>query len=434
MKPRTKLDKRAQAALKHLPELSPKQIEWAKDHLFAPEAYWSKKEAWCSKCGGVIPLGDDSLLVNALATEEVICPHCGKRLKPVRSRRRKIHEANYLTIITTCRGLQVQRNFEVICNGRKGEGVNYLFHEVVQLWLDESGAESFFACNRAPFSMYLDRWTWGTLSCKHRQSYYYGNPWLFMGVVYPHWRALPILKRNGYKPINGVLPHSHMKLLLNEPKAETLQKAGQNELLRYMVDRGWRAAREWHAVKIALRNGYIVEDAPSWVDYIDELRELGLDTHSPKYVCPADLQAAHRRTSRRVERKREAERHEENRKKAASYESAYWEEKNKFFGMVISDGAITIRPLLSVMEFADEAAAMHHCVFSGEYFKRKTSLILTARNAADKRLETIEFDLRSFRVLQSRGVNNSNTENHDHILSLVNSNINTIKKYAHDKT
>ena len=285
-------------------------------------------------------------------------------------------EANYLTIITTCRGLQIQRNFEVICNGRKGEGVNYLFHEVVQLWLDESGAESFFACNRAPFSMYLDRWTWGTLSCKHRQSYYYGNPWLFMGVVYPHWRALPILKRNGY----------------------------------------------------------IVEDAPSWVDYIDELRELGLDTHSPKYVCPADLQAAHRRTSRRVERKREAERHEENRKKAASYESAYWEEKNKFFGMVISDGAITIRPLLSVMEFADEAAAMHHCVFSGEYFKRKTSLILTARNAADKRLETIEFDLRSFRVLQSRGVNNSNTENHDHILSLVNSNINTIKKYAHDKT
>lgn len=362
--------------MKHLPELSPKQVEWAKDHLFAPEAYWSKKEAWCSKCGGVIPLGDDSLLVNALATEEVICPHCGKRLKPVRSRRRKIHEANYLTIITTCRGLQIQRNFEVICNGRKGEGVNYLFHEVVQLWLDESGAESFFACNRAPFSMYLDRWTWGTLSCKHRQSYYYGNPWLFMGVVYPHWRALPILKRNGY----------------------------------------------------------IVEDAPSWVDYIDELRELGLDTHSPKYVCPADLQAAHRRTSRRVERKREAERHEENRKKAASYESAYWEEKNKFFGMVISDGAITIRPLLSVMEFADEAAAMHHCVFSGEYFKRKTSLILTARNAADKRLETIEFDLRSFRVLQSRGVNNSNTENHDHILSLVNSNINTIKKYAHDKT
>ncbi len=434
MKPRTKLDKRASAASKHLPELTPTQAEWAKKHLFEQLAFWSGCEAWCSDCGEVFSLPKDELIVNSLTIDEVTCPHCGRRLKPTRSRRLKLGERNYLTIVTTCQGLQVQRTFDVRRNGRKGVGIDYSFHEVVQLWLDENGAESVMACNRAAFSYYSDNWVFGTMSCKRQDGYIYGSPYTFMGVLYPRSSVLPIIKRNGYRHIKGCIPHDHMKALLTVPRAETLQKAGQEELLRYMVNRSWRANNEWHAVKIAMRNGYFVEDAPSWIDYLSELEELGLDTHNAAYVCPKDLQAAHRIMSRRVERKRAAERLAEQREKARRYEHRYFREKGKFFGLVITDGDIRIRPLQSVMEFAEEGEEMHHCVFAREYFKRKTSLILTARNAADKRLETIELDLRSFRVLQCQGLNNGRTESHDRILNLVNSNINIIKKYAYDKT
>ena len=44
-----------------------------------------------------------------------------------------------------------------------------------------------------------------------------------------------------------------------------------------------------------------------------------------------------------------------------------------------------------------------------------------------KRIETIEVSLKTLQVVQSRGVCNANTEYHDRIINLVNSNINLIR-------
>ncbi|WP_347027354.1 PcfJ domain-containing protein, partial [Bacteroides ovatus] len=44
------------------------------------------------------------------------------------------------------------------------------------------------------------------------------------------------------------------------------------------------------------------------------------------------------------------------------------------------------------------------------------------------RIETVEVSLKTFRVVQSRGVCNSNTEYHDRIISLVDSNMSLIRK------
>ena len=62
--------------------------------------------------------------------------------------------------------------------------------------------------------------------------------------------------------------------------------------------------------------------------------------------------------------------------------------------------------------------------------QEKESLILSAKDKAGNRIETIELSLKTFKVVQSRGVCNTNTPMHDEIIELVNKNINLIRKVA----
>lgn len=83
--------------------------------------------------------------------------------------------------------------------------------------------------------------------------------------------------------------------------------------------------------------------------------------------------------------------------------------------------------LESVLDFLEEGTAMHHCVYSNEYYLKPNSLILSA-TINGKRVETIEVSLKTLKVLQSRGVCNKNTEYHDRIIELVNKNKRLIRK------
>ncbi|MBP9983288.1 MAG: PcfJ domain-containing protein [Prevotella sp.] len=69
----------------------------------------------------------------------------------------------------------------------------------------------------------------------------------------------------------------------------------------------------------------------------------------------------------------------------------------------------------------------HHCVFTNDYYLRPDSLVFSA-TIDGKRIETIEVSLETLKVVQSRGVCNSNTEYHDQIVKLVNKNKNLIRK------
>lgn len=70
---------------------------------------------------------------------------------------------------------------------------------------------------------------------------------------------------------------------------------------------------------------------------------------------------------------------------------------------------------------------MHHCVFTNNYFRKKDSLILSAR-IGEKHIETIEVDLSKFQVIQSRGICNKDTEYHGRIIDLVKKNMNLIRQ------
>ena len=76
----------------------------------------------------------------------------------------------------------------------------------------------------------------------------------------------------------------------------------------------------------------------------------------------------------------------------------------------------------------EEGEYMHHCVFSNGYYKKKDSLILSAKNEDGVRIETIEVLLNTGKVNQCFGKFNKFTEHHEKILKIVNDNMNQIMK------
>ena len=53
-----------------------------------------------------------------------------------------------------------------------------------------------------------------------------------------------------------------------------------------------------------------------------------------------------------------------------------------------------------------------------EAYKREDCLIFSVRNTHDKRVATVEFDLKTFKVVQCRGKANSQPKEYDEILKM----------------
>jgi len=177
----------------------------------------------------------------------------------------------------------------------------------------------------------------------------------------------------------------------------------------------------WRSVLIARRHGFDFKevDYKEYGDYLLQLRDLGYDLHSPKYLCPTDFQSEHERVGRLLQRKREKEMVERQRREAANAEQRYSEMYSRYFGIVIKTEGINILPLMSVKEFVEEGNAMHHCVYSCGYYKKEDTLILSAKNTDGERVETIEYNIKEKRVYQSRGVCNKPTPQHEQIVREV---------------
>ena len=246
--------------------------------------------------------------------------------------------------------------------------------------------------------------------------------------TYPRQRFIPELKRNGFNgEYHNILPYDLFTAILSDSRSETLLKAGQYPMLRHYIRSSFDIERYWASVKICIRNGYTIADGSMWRDTIDLLRLFGKDTNSPKYVCPSDLKAEHDRLMHKRNKEIERKKLEERIRQAKKHEKAYRKLKGIFFGIAFTDGTLQVRVLESVAEFAAEGTELHHCVFSNSYFLEKNSLILSA-TIDGKRIETVEVSLKTLEVVQSRGLHNSNTEYHDRIVNLVNSNVNLIRQ------
>ena len=294
------------------------------------------------------------------------------------------------------------------------------YSEVVQQWIAPNGKTSTIARLKRG-NYYYERWSLYTdLEIRDERNYHNITP----TSVYPRQYFIPEIERSGYKPKvrYDTTPYNLFATLLADSRAETLLKTGQKQMFEYITYRNIALLdKYWSAIRICIRNNYTIDDPQIWCDYIDLLLLAQKDTHSPKYVCPQELQKEHDKLMNRrraVLRKQESERQK---KSIEQYEIEYNEEKSQFFGLTISNSEIEIKVLESVKEFYDEAEQMKHCLFTNQYYKRNNSLILSASKEGE-RLETIEFSLSEMRVIQCRGVHNGTTEYHDDIINLVNQN------------
>lgn len=442
MKPRSKIERAMLALAEKLPPITERQRQYAYAHCFGKRAIVKprKREVRCLGCGQTA-VYDKTFIDSFLRTEEYDCPYCGRTLAAERnSPTTCCNEKRWFTVITTFRGHQVARTWEVTRDNDPAERfARYGINEIFQTWLTADGRE---VITGRQLHRSINSTTWDfdkPLGIRHHNggaAGYYQMEDIYDisgNYLYPDVRVTPLVRRNGWdrrllRFANAISMTDAMRWLLTVPTAEMLVKTGQDDLFLHMVRRGLHELPLLHAVRIANRNGYIVDDAQMWLDMLEMSHALGKDTHSPKVVCPANLKTAHDALLAPMRRLHEKQRLARKVEDAKEWKARYKADKAPYFGICFGNDDIVVTVMQSVAEIAEEGAAMHHCVFEADYYKKRDSLILSARNRSDgSRLETIEVSLKTFKVLQSRARCNGKTEQHDEILRLLETNMGQIR-------
>ena len=447
MKPKTKLQKQAVELSGKLPAITKVQEEWAKEHVFDHFAYKCKDELWCSECGKMWVDTSNSELGTTVLGDKTECPYCHHSLDVKVSRKQKSHEEAYMSILQVRRGFQVIRHILCWRNARKATSligqpaccpVNYDFIEMVQEWISEDGKRAIIA---RPMNMGGNGWIYSDpLSIKSEYGSsswnYRGDLYAIWGELYPRKELLPGLKKRGLNRwFPDVNPSKLIRdLLKGSNDAELCLKTGQISMLKHMYKTGFSQLRYKPSFNICNRNHYVIKDASMWEDYMSLLSYFGKDLRNAHYVCPKNLKAEHdsllekkkiceaklRRERRRIDTicKRE---------KLMKDTAGFYERMKKFFGMKITEENIIIRPLESITQFYREGKTMHHCVYAQGYYARKDALILSA-TVNGKKVETVEVNLKTLDVVQSRAVCNGVSEYHDQIVKLIKKNMNQIRR------
>ena len=417
MKARTKFERQVVAANARLLPVTEKQKEWAFRHTVRHYAFrTSGGRTTCLDCGH---------RWSETKAKRCSCPNCRAQLTLVNTYRRKEEENSYFSVIMTQDGMQVQRVFKMRARYCKGKSAQTDVWEIARYWMDENGKTALTALQRT-MGYYKDCFLyWSELELRHDNDVY---RYIADCYLYPCYTLIPKLRRNGMKgSFIGIAPQKLMKALLSDSRVETILKCGRKRDLKHFFCHPLDLDFCWPSYRIALRTGYYIEDVEMWVDYLRLLDRCGKDLRNAHYVCPADLKAEHDRYLNKANMLREQEKRTEQIRRARENEARFKELKGKFFGLEFTDGTIVIRVLDSVEAYYEEGNALHHCVGQSEYYLKPDSLVFSAR-IEDRRVETVELSLETFRVLQSRGLCNKDSEYHDRIIDLVNRNVGLVRK------
>ncbi len=432
MKATTKFQKLVETLSKELRPITAQTINWAFRKCLEHYAFRLKNgRTTCLDCGHTWEMGK--------TPSRCQCPQCGARLKVKDTLKQKMEDGSYFTVFTVKDGIQVIRIYRLKAYYHKGKKADLNTREIAQYWINEKGQMALVGLKRT-MGCYLDCFIYSQPMALRGDNDVYR--YLSTFPTYPQKELLPQIYRNGFTgQYHNLTPPVFFKYILGDNRMETLLKIGHIEHFKYFASTPLMLNTCWASYKVAMRNGYEFKDWTMWCDYVKMLKCLQKDYRNPKIICPANLNEEHDKLMKKydayLEREREKQRLHEialqearDQKKQMQLEkdkADYIRKMSKFFNLTITDGTLVIKALQSVDDFAEEGKAMHHCVYSNEYYKREGALILSAR-IDEKRIETIEVSLVTMQVLQSRGVCNQNTPYHDRILQLMNDNMGEIRK------
>lgn len=420
---------------RHLKPLTQKEKDYARS-IFPASGYYKKNgEVWCHCCGHIENQLPGSLDIDLEVGYQCYClQHLQLEHK---TRKQQLMEAKYYSVVQTYNKWQVIRTFDVHRINRKYYPTEYTINEVYQNWISPDGEEVIIS-KRYSRGYNFFTWYYNTeYVVRHHNAscngyYAFDDAFDVRGNnFYPQYNITKKLHKYGWCKALERLPWVSvvecMKMLLTSRHAETVVKQGQYDVFLYMVRNTLDKLQYMPSVNICHRNRYVITDASIYFDMLSFLERTGKDIRNPQYICPKDLYKAHEVALAAYSKVREKIEAEEDRKRALSENAAYVKDKEKFFGIMITDGELFIQVLKSVTEFFEEGKSMHHCVFANEYYKKKDSLILSAKVAGERK-ETIEVNLKTFSIVQSRAAFNKRSEYHARIIELMNKNMNLIRQ------
>ena len=414
MKPRNKKERHIVELNGRLRPLTTPQMNWALNSTINHYGYRLKSGmCTCMKCG-------HEWLETRNGT--CLCPKCGTQIEIKDTKERVIREKSYFNIITTIEDYQVVRMFLMMVEMRKGMKVKPAYLEIGQYFIDPKGNKTVVAIPRT-LGCYVDTFAFGApLEIRNDgEAYMYvSDQW-----VYPRIKVTDTIKRNGFKnSVHHIHPVTMFQELLTNPKAETLMKANDIELLRYLCARPAYKSdidKYWNTIKIAKRNGYEFKDVRMWFDYIKMLERMGKDLNSPSLIAPQDLKTAHDKYVEKVNRQRVKEQKEANRKKAEADQAKFEELKGRYIGLSMTDGTIRLHTLDSVAEYYDEGTKQHICVGASGYYLKEDTLVFTA-TMGGRTIATVEISLKDFSIIQCRAFANGVCEYTEQIAGIINDN------------
>lgn len=439
MKARTKLQREVVHLSDNvLPQISKLEKKYAEIHALDHMAFVSKTgAAHCMDCGHSwktkLPI-DCPKWHTEIIKEDIVCPNCKTKLIIKETQKRTGNDYSTFGMITTCKGFQVIRVFDVNSFIKTKQKKEIWYIERGQIWIAPNGKHEIIGYNKGGYS----GWFHGQWSLKHRSNAhnYSGKPF----ILYPRIRVTKKLKRNGfYGDFFDIRPFDFFKGLILSTHAETLLKEGYKELFRHVINDEHRTKnliRYWSSIKIAMKLNYRIQDANSYMDYLRWLEQFGRDLHSPKYLCPRDFEKEH---NKYVEKLRIIRRDEQrvldlkkikaNKLKFKREQLAYERWIKKYSKIEIQSKNVVIKPFKTLKEIENVGAELRHCIFAPRYYNDRNSLLMCAYSLlTGKPVETAEIRLRSLKVEQSRGFLNKNSTYHKDILSMIDQNMELIRK------
>lgn len=425
MIPKTIIEKEISHLSSTLKPISTEMQNWAEKSIFLKWGVLSRGKFHCLECTHSWKPESQS----KSCQKYIKCTACEGRLKMQGYNQVHFKEIEYSAVLDVCAGYQVVR---IICSHKhmkKNTIPTYSHNEVMQHWITPRGEVRTMSLSTNVFSGAYDAWQYySALEIRPKDfensPKYRINPY----KVFPNMKILPVLKRNGFKKgFYNITPQILFTSLLKDSIAETLLKSSQTYLLSYyLLSHEQHIKENWQAVKTCMKYNYKIQDFKIWEDYIALLRCFKKDLSSYSFVCPENLHEVH---DKLVAKKRELQRKQYLVKMRAEIEQAqvlYSQEKKQFFGLCFAEKDITISVLENISDFIEEGDSLKHCVFTNEYFKKRDSLLLSAR-IDNKPVETIEISLSKMEVAQCRGMKNNNSKHHKIILNLINKNLYQIR-------